>query len=293
MQQNIRTIFPFKASRTTRLICLATAFFIGLCFTSLITTTVPADNRAALLFQSAVQSVVAFILPAWVAFKAFYISPEKDLGISDGYPVRSLLVTLLTMACAIPFLNEVIAFNESISFPASLQSAFREWEATAGAYTERMLDTTTVGGMLSGVLVIGVLTGTAEEIFFRGALQKMLLGPGVNRHGAVWLAALVFSIMHFQPFGFIPRLLLGAFFGYLYMWSGSIWLSATAHAFNNSLVVIFTWLAHRGADISFYEHCGTAENGTLWMAFVSLALSVGMIFACSKYISRKHPSKSS
>ena len=167
MQQNIRTIFPFKASRTTRLICLAIAFFIGLCFTSLITTTVPADNRAALLFQSAVQSVVAFILPAWVAFKAFYISPEKDLGISDGYPVRSLLVTLLTMACAIPFLNEVIAFNESISFPASLQSAFREWEATAGAYTERMLDTTTVGGMLSGVLVIGVLTGTAEEIFFR------------------------------------------------------------------------------------------------------------------------------
>ena len=173
MQQNIRTIFPFKASRTTRLICLAIAFFIGLCFTSLITTTVPADNRAALLFQSAVQSVVAFILPAWVAFKAFYISPEKDLGISDGYPVRSLLVTLLTMACAIPFLNEVIAFNESISFPASLQSAFREWEATAGAYTERMLDTTTVGGMLSGVLVIGVLTGTAEEIFFRGALQKI------------------------------------------------------------------------------------------------------------------------
>ena len=121
----------------------------------------------------------------------------------------------------------------------------------------------------------------------------MLLGPGVNRHGAVWLAALVFSIMHFQPFGFIPRLLLGAFFGYLYMWSGSIWLSATAHAFNNSLVVIFTWLAHRGADISFYEHCGTAENGTLWMAFVSLALSVGMIFACSKSIYRKHPSKSS
>jgi len=152
---------------TTRLICLAIAFFIGLCFTSLITAAVPADNRAALLFQSAVQSVVAFILPACVAFKAFYISPEKDLGISDGYPVRSLLVTLLTMACAIPFLNEVIAFNESISFPASLQSAFREWEATAGAYTERMLDTTTVGGMLSGVLVIGVLTGTAEEIFFR------------------------------------------------------------------------------------------------------------------------------
>ena len=115
MQQNIRTIFPFKASRTTRLICLAIAFFIGLCFTSLITAAVPADSRAALLFQSAMQSVVAFILPAWVAFKAFYIYPEKELGISGGYPVRSLLVTLLTMACAIPFLNEVIAFNESIS----------------------------------------------------------------------------------------------------------------------------------------------------------------------------------
>ena len=216
MQQNIRTIFPFKASRTTRLICLAIAFFIGLCFTSLITTTVPADNRAALLFQSAVQSVVAFILPAWVAFKAFYISPEKIFGISDGYPVRSLRYPPHdgTRHSVPQRGNRIQRIHQ---FPSLSQSAFREWEATAGAYTERMLDTTTVGGTSFRRAGDRCAYRHSRRNLFRGALQKMLLGPGVNRHGAVWLAALVFSIMHFQPFGFIPRLLLGAFFGYLYM----------------------------------------------------------------------------
>lgn len=284
MEQDLKTLFLRNASRPTRLICLGLTFFIGLCLTSLLASAVPGDTRAALLFQSAAQSVVAFILPAWISFRLFYDAPQKQLGLSRGYTATDLMLTLATMVCAVPLLNEIILLNESAAFPADIQAAFRQWEETASAYTDRMLNTTSVGGMLSGVLVVGILTGTAEEVFFRGALQKMLLGNDVNRHGAIWIAALVFSIMHFQPYGFIPRLLLGAFFGYLYTWSGSIWLSATAHAFNNSIVVVLTWLTHRGADISFYENCGTPESGTLWLAFLSLAATVALLFVCHKAI---------
>ena len=70
---------------------------------------------------------------------------------------------------------------------------------------------------------------------FRGSLQRLISERKINIHVAVWVTAFIFSIIHLQIFGFVPRLLLGAFFGYMLAWSGSLWLPIMAHAFNNSL----------------------------------------------------------
>ena len=186
------------------------------------------------------------------------------------------------MAVAVPALNEVIHLNESIKFSPAVDALFSQWEEQAQAMTDVMLSTDSVGGLIAGILIIGVLTGLGEEIFFRGALQPMLTGKGVSAAGAVWIAAIVFSIMHFQPYGFIPRMLLGAFFGYLYLWSGSIWLPATAHALNNSIVVLMRWLSKRGISAPWYEETGVAD-GFPAVALVSLAATSAVIFVIYKY----------
>lgn len=114
-------------------------------------------------------------------------------------------------------------------------------------------------------------------MFFRAGLQKALTSSGLNHHLAIWTAAFIFSAVHFQFFGFVPRLLLGALFGYLYCYTGSIWIAATAHALNNSLVVLSAWLTARGVvDVRFDEIGTGGEYGWLF-ALASAVLTTGFI----------------
>ena len=91
--------------------------------------------------------------------------------------------------------------------------------------------------------MVGTMTGFSEELFFRGGLQGILSRTNMGSAAAVWIAAIIFSTMHFQFFGFIPRLLMGAFFGYLLVWSRCLWVPVFAHALNNSIVVISSALS--------------------------------------------------
>ena len=98
------------------------------------------------------------------------------------------------------------------------------------------------------------MAGLSEEILFRGTLQQLFLSSGLNRHLAIWITSIIFSAIHMQFFGFVPRLLLGAYFGYLLWWSRSLWLPVIIHAFNNSIVVYSTWksgeISEGGGDSS-------------------------------------------
>jgi hypothetical protein len=77
---------------------------------------------------------------------------------------------------------------------------------------------------------------------FRGVIQTIFVRWTKNTHAAVWITAILFSAFHMEFFGFLPRLLLGVFFGYFVAWSGSIWTGVWAHFLNNSTVVIITYL---------------------------------------------------
>ena len=103
--------------------------------------------------------------------------------------------------------------------------------------TRQLMGTDTIGSIIMSILIIGLLAGFSEN-FFRGALQRLLSTAGRNIHVAVWLTAFIFSAVHMQFYGFVPRMLLGAMFGYMAVWSGSLWIAVIAHATNNSLVVI-------------------------------------------------------
>lgn len=292
-QDHTRTLIPgLRPTRAVMLLTLGILLLLGLIFTAsaapLADTVFGAGSRDALLAQSVLQAVCSFILPAWICVKIFSKDAGKALGLTTPPRAAALLSTLVCMMVAVPLLNEIISLNASMKLPEATDALFRQWEKTSAEITARMLATDSVGGLISGILVVGVLTGFAEELFFRGALQPMLRGEGMGAQGAIWLAAVVFSIMHFQPFGFFPRLLLGAFFGYLYAWSGSIWLSASAHALNNSLVVLVTWLSRRGADTSFYETAGTPESGTLWLAAVSAVATAAAVYYSSRIIKQRH-----
>ena len=88
------------------------------------------------------------------------------------------------------------------------------------------------------LIVIAVAAGITEEFLFRGALQRIIEKWTYNHHIIIWSAAIIFSTFHMQFFGFLPRMLLGAYFGYLLYWTRNIWIPVFAHFVNNAIAVI-------------------------------------------------------
>lgn len=151
--------------------------------------------------------------------------------------------------CLLPVLTPVIVWNAGVHFPAFLQG-FEHW---ARAEEDRLADLTkslmqfpTAGRLAVGLLVVGVVPAMAEELVFRGVMQPNLVRWFNSRHVGVWLTAAIFSAIHVQFFGFVPRLLLGVVLGYLYEWSGNILVPMAAHFTNNAFQLVLVYLAQHG-----------------------------------------------
>lgn len=274
-------IFRFKASNLLAIQFIA--FFIMLLITGLFQVMLGGmqmNERTAFYLTSSFQAVFVFIFPALLAAFLCCGRPLDYLGVESKFSLREIAGVILLFVLATPLLNAIVDWNANVRFPDSMRSLYdqlREWEDNAAEITEIILSDASVGSLIAGVLIIGLLTGLAEETFFRAGLQNAIIKSGANRHVAVWVAALIFSALHFQFFGFIPRLLLGACFGYIFLYTGSLWVAAFAHALNNSVVVIIAWLSARGYLEFEPEKIGTGYDNDLWIAFLSGILVICFI----------------
>lgn len=222
---------------------------IGSFIVGFITLKFGVSSTPALRIATILQDVIIFILPAIVTAMLITRLPATFLAIDKISRYKNYILTILTMLVSIPAMNYIIELNASMQFPESMKG-LEEWmrnsENNATMMVKTLLGQPNIPNLLMSILIVGVLAGLSEELFFRGTLQKILLSRPMNIHIAIWVTAFIFSAIHMQFYGFIPRLLLGAFFGYLVVWSGSLWLPIVAHAFNNITTVFITWLYNRG-----------------------------------------------
>ncbi|WP_276091363.1 CPBP family intramembrane glutamic endopeptidase [Pedobacter sp. JY14-1] len=182
-------------------------------------------------------------------FPALVLPLTQRRRISDFYwlsvPSGQLFfLVFLVMIVSLPFMEWVTLSNQQMSFPSFLKSIedwMREKEDEALRTTILLLKMNGVKDLLLNLFIVALLPAVAEELMFRGALQRTLGRLFGNHHVAIWIAAIVFSAIHLQFYGFIPRLLLGAGFGYLYFWGRSIWYAVLGHFLNNAYAVTIAW----------------------------------------------------
>ena len=98
----------------------------------------------------------------------------------------------------------------------------------------------------------------------------------MNSHLAIISAAFVFSFCHFQFYGFIPRFALGILFGYMLVWSGSLWISIFMHFINNFMAVGGYFLINHHFISNIIDTTGTGSNW--WMALISLLMISCLLF---------------
>lgn len=216
-------------------------------------------TRGAVLWGSVAQNVLAFIVP--VILLPYFIGRRPGNWLN--YKPRGSWVTyvgiVLMMVVSLPLMSCIIDFNASVHLPDSmseLEHTLRAMEEKGSESTQLVLANSTVFQLIISVLIVGILTGIGEEMFFRGGIQNVLTRFEVRPWVAITIAAAVFSAAHFQFFGFLPRFILGMWFGWLYWRFGSIWPAATAHAFNNAVVVVSSWMIERGTLSAEFEKFG-------------------------------------
>ncbi len=254
-------------------------------------------TAASLRISTVLQDLLVFILPALAVSVLVTRVPATFLSI-DRKPSASLsLLAILTLVVSIPVMNQIIDWNASMSLPhwmQGIEEQIKSAEEAAQASVGVMLGGTSLASLVVTILIVGIFTGLSEELFFRGGLLSLLRSRPMNPHLAIWLTAVIFSALHLQFYGFVPRMLLGAFFGYLVWWSGSLWLPVIAHAFNNSLVALFTWLAQNGICNGDLENVHLENSAAdLLLTIASLLLSVAAVWAIRALALKKLKGKSS
>lgn len=236
------------------------------------------------------QDVLVFILPALVTALMITRRPADFLGISAVPRAAQFLLAVATLIASIPAMNCIIEWNASISLPASLEGLgewMRQMEDSAQKTVGLMVDGRSVMSLVMLVLVVGVFAGFSEELFFRGTVQRLMITSNVNPHVAIWVTAILFSAVHFQFFGFVPRLLLGALFGYLAYWGGTVWIAVVAHVFNNTLAALSMWLRSGNADSPMADLESLGTDGGWAMVMVSVVVSVFCLKLYEKLSAKK------
>ncbi len=266
------------------LILLFSLFAFFLILTPILTGWIGAIIKkpvAALRIAMVVQDLLVFILPAIITALVSTRLPAKLMAVDVRPNWRMLLLSLLTLLASVPAMNLVIEWNQNIHLPANMgqiEQTLRMLEENAAAVTDMLMAGASIPSLIVSVLIVGALAGFSEELFFRGAIQRLIMSSRMNPHAVIWIVSLIFSLFHFQFFGFVPRMLLGAFFGYLLWWSKSLWIPVIVHMFNNIVVVCSTWYATNNPESAFNaDKIGTDLNSASSIIMVSASLLLTIV----------------
>lgn len=234
------------------------------------------------------QDIFLFIIPAVATAAIICCQPGQFLQIDTSVKIKWFVLAFAVLVCSIPAMNMLISWNENIQLPENLQSIanlMKESEQNAQMMINTLVGGSTWGSLIITLLIVAVLAGFSEEIFFRGTIQRLLITGRVNAHVAIWITAFIFSAIHFQFFGFFPRLLLGAFFGYIMRWSGSLWPAVFAHIANNTAAGTTMWMELKQNVPFALTTIGSHSDSNMTDTYIvvsSIIISAIFIYICYK-----------
>lgn len=239
------------------------------------------------LFQL-MSAIGLFIVPPFIYGIIVCKKPLSALALNKISAPKNWLLVVLIMVVSAPFMSWLVEFNSQLVLPdflAPLEAWMKQSEQSAEQITKLFLTFDGLGSFLYILLIVAIVPAIGEELLFRGVLQKIMVDWIKNYHIAIWVTAILFSALHMQFFGFLPRMLLGALFGYVFYWSGSLWLPILGHFINNGSVVLLSFFYPEminNTEITLFE--GDAN----WIAtIVSGVFVVGLMVV----FKRLNPSK--
>ncbi|WP_420582514.1 CPBP family intramembrane glutamic endopeptidase [Reichenbachiella sp.] len=190
-------------------------------------------------FSAAVLSFI--VIPAY--FMRKYESKKLNFFFNSDFIKLNPVMITIGLTLSVMVVNSLlIEWNLNIDFPESISAKLDYFEEQGRLMTEYLTDFHSLPYFLLVLIVVAIVPAIGEELLFRGLIQKYLQGIWGNPHVAIWVTAMFFSAFHMQFYGFVPRMALGAFFGYLFYVSGNLWYASIAHFINNGFTLLMIYL---------------------------------------------------
>lgn len=289
---------PFLASYSAplKLIALIILLLISLLFTSLLGLALAIPfwgmdllemvgskdftNPETLNFLKYIQiinQIGLFILPPLLF--AYWASRKiaSYLRLNIRPQLKMMLVSTAIIFVALPFISWLGEINRNFNLPESLagiESWMKTMELEANELIIAFLRVKGLSGMLFNLFMIAIIPAIGEEFLFRGVVLRLFKEWTKNVHLAVLISAILFSALHLQFYGFLPRLMLGILLGYMFVWSGSLWLPMLIHFINNGFAIVYIYVTDSMELInSDVESIGSSDS-----AFVTVASAVFLVF---------------
>lgn len=242
---------------------------------------IPNGWNALMIMQGTVH-FFSYLLPTLIYW--FYIE-RRTIGDLSAHrkPAWPIWVLAFVLVLAfIPVNSKFIEWNAAMDLPdalSGLEKWMRDKEDQLSVMTEFLTSYKSFGQLLIALFVVTLLPALGEEMLFRGVIQTKLFQELRNIHVAIWLSAAIFSAIHFQFYGFLPRMMLGALFGYLYYWTGNLGVAILAHFVNNGFVLVMMYLHNVGlVKINIEE----AKSMPFVLILASLVVSTAILGAIRK-----------
>lgn len=235
-----------------------------------------------LMILQATSHVFTYLIPPLLYWMYIERREPSDFQTRAFTPPQFWGLTLLVVLAFMPLNSLIIEWNQGMVLPdalSGLEQWMRDKEDQMAGLTEFLTDFGTPAQFAVAMVVIGIIPAIGEEVLFRGVLQRKLMEHWISPHLAIWVAAAIFSAIHVQFYGFIPRMLLGALFGYLYFWSGNLWVAIFAHFANNGFMVLMLYLYHQKmVDYNIEDN----ESVPWSAALISLAATSALLYGVWK-----------
>ena len=236
------------------------------------------DGLVGMKWLQLLQSVATFLLPALAGAYLWSNTPMQWLHLNKKPSWQEALAAVVVMLLAIPGINLLSAWNQQMVLPewmSGIEQWMRMQEDAAAQLTEQFLRVDTVGGLLVNIGLMALLPAVGEELTFRGVVQGMFTR---NKHVAIWATAAIFSFVHLQFYGFLPRMLLGAMFGYMLWWTGSLWVPMLMHFVNNCAAVVVAYFAYNHLEEGRAEMLDTiGTEDTILLGVFSICIVLIMM----------------
>jgi len=242
------------------------------------------ESIAFLKYFQTMQAFGLFVVPPLILAYLFQGNIREYLYLKRSADPSTLLLVVVLMLAVAPLINFLGALNSQMSLPdwmSGIERWMRNSEENAAMLTEAFLNVETLWGLAFNLFMIALLPAIGEELLFRGIIQKIFTRMTHSNHWGIWISAILFSAMHMQFFGFVPRMLLGALFGYLLVWSGSMWFAILGHFINNALAVIVLYFAHNGAINPAIEEYGSTSD-SYYATLLSLVITAVLLWQIKK-----------
>jgi membrane protease YdiL (CAAX protease family) len=193
-------------------------------------------------FQNLCSQAIGFGGAVWLAMRIWGRTTLAGFpGSKQGLRFPALILAILATVASGPLLMASYELNVAfIPEGGLMEQVFKPLEEMLEALTAFLASGEGIQRVVI-LLSVAVLPAIFEELSFRGVLQPLLIKATGSAFWGIAITAVVFSAIHFQFYGFLPRVLLGALFGWLAHRSGSLVPGMAAHFVNNAMAAITLW----------------------------------------------------